>query len=209
MGGNLRRGAIVLAVYPFTDLSSVKRRPALEHVSKSSWGMSLSCPERALNRRCRKRLKSPLVGAGSPRPYNARRPPAWTPPQRPRRRSPGARPAIRIAGLPGAVLTAAGLPENPKNFWRAPLVVSATERLGRDCILAFITSRTERIEVADLALDPADGAFAATGLRVPSAVRCGKLMTLDRALLTGRLGQLDERLMAEVDARLKKALALQ
>ena len=45
-------------------------------------------------------------------------------------------------------------------------------------------------------------------LRVASAVRCGKLMTLDYTLLTGRLGQLSERLMAEVDIRLKKALGL-
>ena len=116
MGASLRRGSVVLAIYPFTDLSSAKRRPAL--------------------------------------------------------------------------------------------VVSATERPGRDCILAFITSRTEQIGATDLTLDPDDGNFTATGLRMASVVRCGKLMTLDRILLTGRLGQLSERLMAEVDLRLKKALAL-
>lgn len=116
MGDSLKRGSVVLAIYPFTDLSSAKRRPAL--------------------------------------------------------------------------------------------VVSATGRPGRDCILAFITSRTRRIETTDLMLDPADGDFAATGLRVASLVRCGKLMTLDRILLTGRLGQLSERLMAEVNFRLEKALEL-
>jgi mRNA interferase MazF len=116
MGDSLRRGSVVLAIYPFTDLSSAKRRPAL--------------------------------------------------------------------------------------------VVSATGRPGRDCILAFITSRTGRIEATDLMLDPADGDFAATGLRGTSLVRCGKLMTLDRTLLTGRLGRLSKRLIAEVDVRLKKALEL-
>ena len=117
MGRSLRRGSVVLAIYPFTDLSSAKRRPAL--------------------------------------------------------------------------------------------VVSATERPGRDCILAFITSRTEKIEATDLALEPSHGDFAATGLRVASTVRCGKLMTLDRMLLTGHLGHLSGRLMAEVDVRPKKALSLQ
>ncbi len=29
MGHRLKRGSIVLAIYPFTDLSSAKRRPAL------------------------------------------------------------------------------------------------------------------------------------------------------------------------------------
>ncbi len=116
MADSLKRGSVVLAIYPFTDLSSAKRRPAL--------------------------------------------------------------------------------------------VVSATGRPGRDCILAFITSRTRQIEATDLMLDPTSGDFAATGLRVASVVRCGKLMTLDRTLLTGRLGRLSEHLMAEVDIRLKKALAL-
>jgi mRNA interferase MazF len=116
MGDSLKRGLVVLAIYPFTDLSSAKRRPAL--------------------------------------------------------------------------------------------VVSATKRPGRDCILAFITSRTGRIEETDLMIDSADGDFAATGLRIASLVRCGKLMTLDRTLLTGRLGQLSTRSMTEVDTRLKKALEL-
>lgn len=117
MDGSLKRGSVVLAIYPFTDLSSAKRRPAL--------------------------------------------------------------------------------------------VVSATERPGRDCILAFITSRVGPIEATELILDPADSDFAATGLRVQSRVRCGKLMTLDRSLLTGRVGRMSRRLMSEVDARLKIALELQ
>jgi mRNA interferase MazF len=116
MGDSLKRGSVVLAIYPFTDLSSAKRRPAL--------------------------------------------------------------------------------------------VVSATGRPGHDCILAFVTSRTGRTEMTDLMLNATDEDFAVTGLRVTSLVRCGKLMTLDRTLLTGRLGQLGARLMAEVDIRLKKALEL-
>ena len=74
MDNSLKRGTVVLAVYPFTDLSSAKRRPAL--------------------------------------------------------------------------------------------VVSATERLDRDCILAFITPRVESIDRTDLVLDVRDADFAATGLSV-------------------------------------------
>jgi hypothetical protein len=71
MDSNLKRGTIVLAIYPFTDLSSAKRRPAL--------------------------------------------------------------------------------------------VVSATERPDRDCILSFITSRVESSDRTDLVLDVRDADFAATG----------------------------------------------
>jgi mRNA interferase MazF len=92
---------------------------------------------------------------------------------------------------------------------RPTLVVSATERPGRDCILAFITSHIDQVGETDLMLDPADKDFAATGLRMASVVRCGKLMTLDRSLLTGRLGRLSQRLMCRVDVRLKKALEIQ
>lgn len=116
MDSGLKRGSVVLAIYPFTDLSATKRRPAL--------------------------------------------------------------------------------------------VVSANTRAGTDCILVFITSRVERIEDTDLALEPTHEDFAETGLRVRSAIRCGKLMTLDRTLLSGRLGQLSTPLMEQVDVRLKTALAL-
>lgn len=73
---------------------------------------------------------------------------------------------------------------------------------------ALKTSRLERTDLTDLVLDVGDADFATTGLSVASAIRCGKLMTLDRSLLTGRLGRLSERLMDQVNLRLRKALEL-
>jgi hypothetical protein len=64
------------------------------------------------------------------------------------------------------------------------------------------------VDATDLVLDAGDGDFAATALQVASVVRCTKLMTLDRTLLTGRLGQPSQRLVADVDVRLKAALDL-
>ena len=66
----------------------------------------------------------------------------------------------------------------------------------------------EKSDTTDLVLDVGDADFAATGLSMVSAIRCGKLMTLDRSLLTGRLGRLSERLMDQVNLRLRKALEL-
>jgi len=91
---------------------------------------------------------------------------------------------------------------------RPALVVSASDRPGDDCILAFITSRTTNIGATDLLLDVADPDFAAIGLRMPSVVRCGKLMTLNHRLLVGRIGYLSDRLMTEVNTRLRVALEL-
>jgi mRNA interferase MazF len=91
---------------------------------------------------------------------------------------------------------------------RPALVVSATDRPGRDCILAFITSQPTVTDATDLLLDVGAQDFSQTGLRATSVVRCAKLMTLDRTLLTGRLGQLSQGLMAMIDTRLKMALDL-
>ena len=82
---------------------------------------------------------------------------------------------------------------------RPALVVSASDRTGDDCILAFITSRTGNVEPTDLLIGADHPDFAATGLRMPSVVRCGKLMTLNYTLLIGRLGRLSDHLMAEVN----------
>jgi mRNA interferase MazF len=91
---------------------------------------------------------------------------------------------------------------------RPALVVSASDRPGDDCILAFITSRTTNVEATDLLLEMSDPDFASTGLRVSSMVRCGKLMTLNHRLLVGRIGHLSGRLMIEVNTRLRVALEL-
>ena len=91
---------------------------------------------------------------------------------------------------------------------RPALVVSASDRPGDDCILAFITSKTTNVGATDLLLDVADPDFAATGLRMPSVVKCGKLMTLNHRLLVGRIGYLSDRPMKEVNTRLRVALEL-
>jgi hypothetical protein len=62
---------------------------------------------------------------------------------------------------------------------RPALVVSATGRSGRDCILAFITSRTGPLEATDLVLDPADGDFAATGSRMSFAAGCSRVCDVE------------------------------
>lgn len=71
--------------------------------------------------------------------------------------------------------------------------VCLTEPIGphRHVVLAFITSQipSQRLQ-ADLLLDCRDPDFAATGLRVPSALQLHRLMTASTRLIKRQLGQL-------------------
>jgi len=91
---------------------------------------------------------------------------------------------------------------------RPALAVSSDARADDDVILAFITSRVVVAEPTDFLIDAGDPDFASSGLRTSSLIRCDKLMTLNRTLLSGRLGLLSGRLMTEVNARLRLALDL-
>ncbi len=66
------------------SLGNISIRSVLSHVGRCCETVTAQAPGV-------RRLKSPPVGAGSPRPYNTGRPPAWTLPRRLRRRSPGAK----------------------------------------------------------------------------------------------------------------------
>jgi mRNA interferase MazF len=82
---------------------------------------------------------------------------------------------------------------------RPALVVSSSDREGKDCILAFITSQPDTTDPTDLPIPSDHSDLRSTGLRAPSVVGCGKLMTIHPTLLTGRLGELSTSLMVQVD----------
>ena len=60
----------------------------------------------------------------------------------------------------------------------------------------------------DLPLSPSHADFAATGLKVPSVVKCDKLATVHRHILLGELGNLSASLTERLDACLRCALDL-
>lgn len=93
---------------------------------------------------------------------------------------------------------------------RRPAVVVSPESLpGDDVLVAFVTSfKGDPLQATDLLISTDDPDFKKTGLKRPSVVRLGKLFTLQKGLMVGRLGNLTPRLMAEVDACLRKALGL-
>ena len=92
---------------------------------------------------------------------------------------------------------------------RPAVVVSRTDRPGLDAILAFISSVVPpALLPTDLGLYPTHPDFRASGLKVPSVIKCDKLATVDRQVILGELGVLSPTLLNELDRRLRLALEL-
>lgn len=89
--------------------------------------------------------------------------------------------------------------------------VCLTEPIGihRHVVLAFITSQIPAdLLDTDLLLDSSRADFAKTGLRVSSALRLHRLMTVSTELIKRELGELSPAMQAEVASRLRKLFVL-
>lgn len=89
--------------------------------------------------------------------------------------------------------------------------VCLTETIGahRHVVLAFISSRVPAVLLpSDLLLDLKDQDFALTGLRVPSAVRLHRLMTISAILIRRQLGELSPALQSQVNEKLRHLFTL-
>jgi len=78
-----------------------------------------------------------------------------------------------------------------------PALVLSARPMKADVILAFISSKQNQREYS-VAIVP----NAANGLKVPSAIICGKIATLEKTVLLGELGSADERIMEQVKLKL-------
>ena len=85
--------------------------------------------------------------------------------------------------------------------------VCLTDEIGphRHVVLAFITSRVpEPPSVTDVVLQPQDPEFGATGLRVASAIRLHRLMTVNVQLIRRTLGALPDGIARRVQDALRE-----
>lgn len=85
--------------------------------------------------------------------------------------------------------------------------VCLTEPVGphRHVVLAFITSKVPNdLLETDVVLDSNHPNFNVTGLRVSSALRLHRLMTVTTALIRRELGELSPEMQAEVVGKLRK-----
>lgn len=90
-----------------------------------------------------------------------------------------------------------------------PGVVLSTQATMSDFIVAFISKVVPpRPSPFEMVVLPSHPEFAGTGLRFPSIFKMNKVATLNRALMSSRLGRVGPRLQHEVDVRLRAALGL-
>lgn len=90
-----------------------------------------------------------------------------------------------------------------------PALVLALSRHGEDVILAFISSVISNTDETGLLLTMDHPNFAETGLKKASVIKLDKLATLSRSIILGRLGDLSNTLIDEVNKKLKLMLDLE
>ena len=89
--------------------------------------------------------------------------------------------------------------------------VCLTDAVGphRHVVLAFITSAVPpTLEPTDVLLDPSSADFARSGLRVRSALRLHRMVTVSATIIQRQLGVLTPNLEAQVQQRLRALFAL-
>ena len=90
-----------------------------------------------------------------------------------------------------------------------PAVIVSANPQTEDVVVAFISTVIPPVlDPTDYQLDDQHPDFRHIGLRFTSVFRLRKLMTLERHLIRRRLGRANPTIQAELDARLKLALAL-
>ncbi len=90
-----------------------------------------------------------------------------------------------------------------------PAVIVSQGQFGHDMVLVAISSVVRgTLAPTDYTIEPNHPEFILTGLRVMSVFRMHKLATVERSVITRRLGHLGPQLQAEVDRLLREVLAL-
>lgn len=89
--------------------------------------------------------------------------------------------------------------------------VCLTDAIGthRHVVLAFITSAVPPIlEPTDVTLDPGSADFICSGLRVRSALRLHRMVTISATIIQRQLGDLTPNLQAQVQQKLRALFAV-
>ncbi|ETX02153.1 type II toxin-antitoxin system PemK/MazF family toxin [Candidatus Entotheonella palauensis] len=92
---------------------------------------------------------------------------------------------------------------------RPALVVSRSDRPGSDVVFSFImTYHGQSLLMTDLLVADSHPAFTQTGLKRSSVIKLDKLLTVERSILLGELGELTADLLQQVNDKLRYALEL-
>jgi mRNA-degrading endonuclease toxin of MazEF toxin-antitoxin module len=79
---------------------------------------------------------------------------------------------------------------------------------NQDVVVILITTNTSRRGAFDLLLEKSHPEFLQTGLRYDSAIRIGKIFTLNKCLVVKALGRFGPQLKGDVERQLRLFLQL-
>lgn len=86
-----------------------------------------------------------------------------------------------------------------------PALVLYEQKGGEDCIVAFISSTAQKkIGIYDIAIAPSKE----NGIKVNSVIKVAKIATLQKKIILGELGKIDEVTMIKVNSILKDLFKL-
>ncbi|PSB03693.1 type II toxin-antitoxin system PemK/MazF family toxin [Merismopedia glauca] len=82
-----------------------------------------------------------------------------------------------------------------------PAVILWADPTGNDVTLCFISSQSvESLYEGEFRLDPSDEEFKGTGLKAASKVRVTRIVTIERSLISRRLGRLGNRQIQQMNS---------
>jgi mRNA interferase MazF len=91
-------------------------------------------------------------------------------------------------------------------FWPV-LLLSKMPGPFDDCLICGITSQLRHeVKGWDERIEKTDGDFKGSGLKVPSLIRIGKLVTVEEAVLEGVLGEISSEWLRRILTRLRDHL---
>lgn len=93
---------------------------------------------------------------------------------------------------------------------RPSLVVSVNQSQADDFIVAFISTiiPPQPLHSAHFIIHDSDAFFKDTGLQKTSVIKCDKLMTVNKSIVVGWMGELPNTVMRIINTKLKTALSL-
>lgn len=90
-----------------------------------------------------------------------------------------------------------------------PAVALWADADNQDITICFISSQgINQVAADEVVLQPSDTEFMATGLKVASKVRVTKIVTLERRLITRKLGNLENTYIAKLNQTMIRAFKL-
>ena len=85
-----------------------------------------------------------------------------------------------------------------------PALVLGTQSGGDDVTVCFISSLNQnKIHKFDILVDPRDKNFTKTGLKLKSIIKTVKIATLDKRVILGKIGELNNENIYKVKNTLK------